>query len=150
MNLLLNSWDFRSVWANLPLQGNIFLACLSIAAIYISISLGVIYAKAGRIKSAGSPSERVLVCRKLSMRLNNFRQLHMLLLLLFGVLLTDEVFRTIRAFSLAHMSLSSPCITPIADPLISFSFSCLLILTFLQLFQWIVSHRIGTIKIRLG
>jgi len=66
-------------------------------------------------------------------------------LLVFGVALTDEIFRSLRAYEYSKMSLSEPTAAGIADPILAFAYSCLIIFTVLHLLQWLVSSRLENI-----
>src|SRR5271157_647093 len=142
MNLLTTDWDFRSLWMIWPLQTRVYLLCLFAAAIYSLISLLRIFLHLRKlpriIPEAGAES----TCRRISGRLHNLRQLHLLFLLLFGLFLVDEAFRTARSFLLSRMSLEAPTIAELLDPLLAFAFLSLLVLTILHSLQWLASSRL--------
>ncbi|MGB2677664.1 MAG: hypothetical protein WAN12_11340 [Candidatus Acidiferrum sp.] len=79
---------------------------------------------------------------RVSTRLHNLRQLHLLLLLLFGLFLTDEAFRTAQSFAHAQMMLTVPTVAELLDPLLGFAFLSLLVLTVLHSLQWLASSRL--------
>jgi hypothetical protein len=69
------------------------------------------------------------------------RQLHLLLLLLFGVTLANEVFATLRGIRYSSMSLSVARID-VFEPCAAFSFVVFGVLVLLHAFQWISSVRL--------
>jgi hypothetical protein len=133
--MLTTSWDFRLLWTLLPLQTRLFLLCLFAAAIYSGISLVKTFIRilklSGNMPAAGAET----LYRRLSVRLHNLRQLHFLFLLLFGLFLTDEAFRTALSFKQAQMMLAVPTIAELLDPLLGFAFLSLLVLTTLHSLQ---------------
>ena len=138
MNLLSQSWDFRALWTILPLQTKLFLFCLFLTAIYMGFSLPIIYLQS---RSALSKSTEPLHPRFLR-RIHNLRQLHFTFLLVFGVTLTDEIFRSLRAYENSKSSLSALTAAGVADPVLAFAYCCFIIFTFLHLLQWLVSDRL--------
>jgi hypothetical protein len=143
MNLLSQSWDFRALWMILPLQTKLFFFCLFQMAIYMAYSLAIIYLQSR--SAMPNPTEPVLNSlhlRSLS-RIYNLRQLHFMFFLAFGVTLTDEIFRSLRAYEHSKSSLSAPTVAEVVDPVLGFAFCCLIIFTCLHLFQWVVSNRLG-------
>ena len=143
MNLLSQSWDFRALWIILPLQTKLFLFCFFLTAIYIGFSLLIIYL---RSRTALRKSTEPLHPRFLQ-RIHNLRQLHFTFVLVFGVTLTDEIFRSLRAYENSKQSLSALMATGIADPVLAFAYCCLIIFTFLHLLQWLVSNRLEKVVI---
>ncbi len=69
--------------------------------------------------------------------IENVRQLHLLLLLPFGVTVADEVFATLRAIRQSAASLSALEID-VFEPCAGFAF---FVLAVLHTFQWIVAAR---------
>jgi hypothetical protein len=61
--------------------------------------------------------------------------------LIFSVTLTDEIFRSLRAYENSKSSLSALMAAEVADPVLCFAFCCLIIFTFFHLLQWLVSIR---------
>jgi hypothetical protein len=75
-------------------------------------------------------------------RIHNLRQLHFAFLLVFGVTLTDEIFRSLRACENSKSSLSALTPAEVADPVLAFAYCCLIIFASLHLFQWVVSNQL--------
>jgi hypothetical protein len=142
MNLLTITWDFRSLWSTLPLQTRVYLLCLLAAAILSGISLSQTFVRLRKLQNSTPESEAEGSYRCLAARLHSLRQLHFLLLLLFGVLLTDEAFRTIRSFTYSRMSIGAPSVTELSAPLLVFAFLVLFVVAFLHCLQWFVSSRL--------
>jgi hypothetical protein len=142
MNLLSQSWDFRALWMILPLQTKLVFFCLFLMAIYMTFSLAIIYLQSRSAPPKPTePSLNTLHLRFLR-RIYNLRQLHFMFFLLFGVTLTDEIFRSLRAYEHSKSSLSVSTVAEVADPVLGFAFCCLIIFTCLHLFQWVVSNRL--------
>jgi hypothetical protein len=133
------------LWIILPPQTKLFFFCLFLMAIYMAFSLAIIY-----LQSRSAPRKRTeplptSLHLRFMRRIHNLRQLHFMFLLIFGVALTDEIFRSLRAYEYSKMSLSEPTGAEIADPVLAFAYSCLIIFTVLHLFQWLVSSRLEKI-----
>ena len=145
MNLLSQSWDFRALWIILPLQTKLFLFCLFLMAIYMGFSLPIIYLQSRSALSKSTEPLRTSLHPRFLRRIHNLRQLHFTFLLVFGVTLTDEIFRSLRAYENSKSSLSALTAAGVADPVLAFAYCCLIIFTFLHLLQWLVSNRLEKI-----
>lgn len=142
MNLLTTDWDFRSLWMLWPVQTKVYLVCLFAAALYSVISSAQTFLRIGKLPRVTPETDAETTNRRFSARLHNLRQLHLLFLLLFGLFLTDEAFRTAQSFVLSRMSLEAPTIPELLAPLLAFAFISLLVLTILHSLQWFVSSRL--------
>lgn len=142
MTFLTPDWDFRSLWILWPLQTKLYLLCLFAAAIYSGISTTKAILRLRKLRSITPDTNSEFTYHRLSARLHNLRQLHLLLFLLFGLFLTDEAFRTVRSFTLSRMSLEAPTLAELLAPLLGFAFLPLLVLTILHSFQWLASSRL--------
>jgi hypothetical protein len=145
MNLLSQSWDFRMLWITLPLQTKLFFFCLFLMAIYTAFSLAIIYLQSRSAPRKPSEPLPTSLHLRLLRRIHNLRQLHFMFLLVFGVTLTDEIFRSLRAYENSKSSLSALTAAEVADPVLAFAYCCLIILTSLHLVQWVVSNRFDKI-----
>jgi hypothetical protein len=145
MNLLTQSWDFRALWMVLSLQTKLFFFCLLLTAGYTTYTLIVIYTRTRSLldkeSAFGVRANRLGLLR----RIRNHRQLHFMFFLLFGVILTDDIFRAFRAHEYSTMSLSESTAAEIADLVLAFAYSCLIIFTVLHLLQWLASDRLEKI-----
>jgi hypothetical protein len=142
MNLISQSWDFRMLWIILPLQTKLFFLCLFLTAIYMTFSLAIIYLRSrSAARKPTEPLPSALHLRFLK-RIHNLRQLHFMFLLVFGVTLTDEVFRSLRAYENSKSSLGALTAAEVADPVLAFAYCCLIIFTSLHLFRWVVSNQL--------
>jgi hypothetical protein len=127
MNIVLTPWDFRALWTSLPLLSKLYLVVLLIAASYsTAMLLKIIF----RRLPSGARS-----------RLENLQQLHMWLLLLFGVCFADQVFATFRSVSRWAVSLSAASVD-VFNPAVAFAFVTLLALLVLHSLEWFTSFRI--------
>src|ERR1700693_2577103 len=140
MRLLTTPWDFRLLLALLPLQTKLYLVFLLTVVFYSGISSCLILAKTSKSFVHTHPAQDI--CSQLAQRLGNLRQLHLLLFLLFGIFLTNEAFRAMRALVLSRTSLGEVSINQVFDPLLCFSFVVLSALTFLHALQWLASYRL--------
>ncbi len=143
MNLFSQSWDFRALWMILPLQTKLFFFCLFLMALYMTLSLAIIYLQSRSAPPKPTESSRNSPHLRFLRRIHNLRQLHFTLFLVFCVTLTDEIFRALQAYERSKLSLTES--TAIADPVLAFAFCCLIIFTFLHLLQWLISNRIEKI-----
>ena len=75
------------------------------------------------------------------MSVATLRQVHMLLLLLFGVCCAKGVFATLRAIQYSLVSLSSIKID-VFETIAAIAFLVFVVLTFLHAFQWDVAARL--------
>jgi len=133
------------LWMILPPQTKLFFLCLFLMAIYTFFSLALMYLQSR--SATRKPSEPLLNSLRLRCirRIHNLRQLHFRFFLLFGVILTDDIFRAFRDYEYSKMPLSEPTAAGIADPVLAFAYSCLIIFTVLHLLQWLVSSRLENI-----
>jgi hypothetical protein len=94
-------------------------------------------------KNAGSTSAPDFKVRLTAMTaaLGNLRQFHVLLLFLFGIVCTNEIFAALRGIRLSLMSLSADTIN-IFEPVVAFAFCVSVGLTFLHVAQWIMAARL--------
>jgi hypothetical protein len=145
MYLLTQSWDFRALWMVLPLQTKLFFFCLLLTAGYTTYTLTVIYTRTRSLPDKESAFGVRANRLHLFSRIRNLRQLHFMFFLLFGVILTDDIFRAFRAHEYSTMSLSESKAAEIVDPVLAFAYSCLIIFTVLHLLQWLVSNRLEKI-----
>ncbi len=140
MSLFTEQWDLRSAWSSLPNQTKLFFFLLLVLAILSSVAhLRIVYSQT--IKSKAATIHRVNAGRGFLRALENLRQLHTLLFLLFGLFLTDYVYRIVRSFQFSRMSLCSPTVSEMAAPCLAFAFASLLILIFLHCLHWFVCFR---------
>jgi hypothetical protein len=139
MNLLLIEWNFRTLWACWPLQTKFYFLCLIGATIYSLISLSRVFLALKELARITPAADTEAFYRKLSARLHNSRQLHLLFLLLFGLFLTDEAFRTAQSLRYLDRGFAAPTTAALLDPLLGFAFLSLLVLTILHSLQWLVS-----------
>jgi hypothetical protein len=70
--------------------------------------------------------------------MESIRQFHKLLLLLFGVVFTDEMFATLRGIRLYELSLSGARMDIFVAPT-AFAFVVFVVLIVLHIFQWAVA-----------
>jgi hypothetical protein len=149
MNLFTVDWDPRSLWPMLPLQTRLYLLCLLAAAIHSGISVSQTFVRLRKLQNGTPESEAESSYRCLAARLRTLRQLHFLLLLLFGLFLADETSRTIRSYTDSLMSLETPSFAKLSDPLLAFAFLVLFVVAFLHCLQWFVSSRLESFACRL-
>jgi hypothetical protein len=77
----------------------------------------------------------------MSAQIENLRQFHTLLFLLFGVCCANEVFATLRGIKYSSMSLSAPTIE-VFEPVVAFAFFVFVVLMFMHALQWTVAVRL--------
>lgn len=126
----------------LTVIGRLYILCLMVAAVYTAYLLARIIS---RLRSLGSLGTDALPAKSyllgMTGGIEELRQLHFLLLLLFGVTLANEILAAFRAFRNASMSLSGASIR-VFEPVAMYAFLVLVVLTFLHAAQWIVAARL--------
>ena len=141
MYILSVGWDLLAMWAMLSLIGKFYLACLLASVGYTSYLL-----IRTLVRLHGLNKERIPIgaeLRRLTLvdiesSIETVRQLHLLLLFLFGATLANEVFGALRGIRYASMSLSGARVD-VFEPCASFSFIVFGVLTLLHIFQWIAA-----------
>jgi len=145
MNMLTTNGDFRLLWTSLPLQTKFFLLCLFAAAIYSCVCLTTAFIRIRKLRGITPGADAEASYRRIAARLHNLRQLQLLFLLLFGLFLTDEAYRTVRSLTYLDRGFAAPSIAELLDPLLGFAFLSLLVLTILHSFQWLAFSRLETL-----
>jgi hypothetical protein len=144
MGTLTIEWDLRLLWVRLPLQMKFYLTALILSAIYCCISLLQISIRLRMLAATSTTTEAESISCLVSARLRHLQQFHFLLLLLFGLFLTDEVFRTAQSITYARLLSYTPTILELLDPLLAFSYFALAVLTVLHSLQWLTSTRVNS------
>jgi hypothetical protein len=141
MYILSVRWDLLAMWAMLSLPGKFYLACLLASAVYTSYLLTRTLVRLHGLNKERIPigaELRRLTVLGIESSIEAVRQLHLLLLFLFGATLANEVFGTLREIRYASMSLSGARVD-VFEPCAWFSFIVFGVLTLLHIFQWIVA-----------
>jgi hypothetical protein len=142
MYILSVHWDVVMLWAILSLTGKLYIVCLLASVVYTIYSLSRIVVLSRSMKNTSFDAEPAgLGLIVMARTIENVRQLHLLLLLLFGVTLANEVFATLRAIRESAVSLSALGID-VFGPCVVFAFGVSGVLAILQVLQWIVSARL--------
>lgn len=144
MFILAVHWDLRAIWVALTITGRLYVLCLLAGATCSGCVLTRSAWHLRRIRHH-SPSmnevesEREL--RKMSAKMRLLRQLHMSLLLLFGVCAANEVFAGLRTIQNSAASLS-PSGIEVFEPFLALAFITLSVLFALHLLQWMLEQRV--------
>ena len=136
--------DLRVLWVMLSLTSKFYIACLVTASAYSMVSYIRTLSRLHDQQRRGSLVESGAEISRLSgvcWSIENVRQLHLLLLLLFGMSLANEVLATLRAIRYASMSLSAANIE-VFEPCAALALLVFGVLSFFQVFQWIVAARL--------
>jgi hypothetical protein len=142
MYILSVHWDLLMLWAILSLTGKLYIVCLLVSVVYTihSLSRTVVHSRSMKKTSIDAePAGLGLIV--ITRTIENVRQLHFLLLLLFGVTLANEVLATLRAIRESAVSLSALGID-VFEPCAVFAFCVSGVLAFLHVLQWMVSARL--------
>lgn len=148
MFILTVHWDVRALWGVLPVTAKFYLFCLLAAVAYTIYFLTRTLSRLHRLpQDAPSNSETSLRLSLIEMTngMENLRQFHTLLLLLFGVFFTDEIFATLRGIRLYSASLSAARMEIFEAPT-AFAFTVFAVLLFLHSFQWIGTARLRKVR----
>lgn len=142
MYILSVHWDLLMLWAILSLTGKLYIVCLMVSVVYTihSLSRAVIRSRNTK-KTSVDAGPAGLGPLALMRTVENVRQLHLLLLLLFGVVFANEVFATLRAIRESAASLSALGID-VCEPCAVFAFFVFGVLSVLHLLQWMVAARL--------
>src|SRR6267142_4706236 len=139
MAILSVGWDVRMLWAIMIFSARAYLVLLFAITIWIIYSLWRISRSLPKVadKQAASPNVRSTVVRSL------FRvdQLLVFLRLLFGVVLADAIFGTLRAVADSRMSLSEYPLHAALGPVTALFLVVCLVFLVLHVLTWIVKVR---------
>jgi hypothetical protein len=144
MFILSMPWDLRSLWAMFTVTAKLYVFCLMMGAAYSSYSLALIAAHHRQIvKHLPSTDKNISRARlsKLTTGIQTVRQVHLLLLLLFGTCCANEGFAALRAIRYSSTSLYGVGVEAF-EPVAAFSFLAFAVLLFVHVFQWAVAHRL--------
>jgi len=133
--------DLLMLWAILSLTGKLYVFCLLVSVVYTiySLSQAVVHSRSIRNSIDAEPARIRLIV--ITRTIENLRQLHLLLLLLLGITLANEVFATLRGIKESAVSLSALGIDAF-EPCVVFAFGVSGVLAVLHLLQWMVSARL--------
>jgi hypothetical protein len=124
----------RITWVVLSGTARIYLVCLLAYAAYTTVFLA-----RALLRLRHPRNDEALV--NISRRLRTVRQANALVFLLFEVDLTIDMIAMIRTIGFMSVSLSAATIGAFG-PLVTFALFCLLVFTFLHVFQWIVTAKL--------
>jgi hypothetical protein len=144
VNLLTTEWDFRSLWALLPLLTKIYLASLFAFACYTAVSLvatGLRLLAVAKKVNQQSEGSAEYALNEVAIRVRNLQQMNLLLFLIFGVYLADHSYSSMRALRNSMLSLQAAGLEVFA-PLAAVSFVVFVVLAALHSMSWIVAVRI--------
>jgi hypothetical protein len=144
MFILTRHWDVRLFWGVLPVTAKFYLFILLIAAAYTMYFLTRTLSRLRHSpQDAASGNKKRLrpSLTELTNGMENLRQFHGLLFLLFGVFFTDEMFATLQGIRLSEASLSAARMDIFEAPT-TFAFIVFVVLVLLHTFQWIVATRL--------
>ncbi len=116
----------------LSIVGKLYICCLVAVVAYTTYSLSSLMVHISAHVNRLSDVKR---------RVDNVRQLLLLLILLFGVSFANEVLAALRSIHYSSMSLAGASIQ-VFGPCAAFAFIVFCVLTLLHIFQWIVSSRL--------
>jgi hypothetical protein len=144
MFILTRHWDVRLFWGVLPVTAKFYLFFLLIAAGYTMYFLTRTLSCLHRLPHDAPCSNKTrprLSLIELTNGMENLRQFHGLLFLLFGVFFTDEMFATLQGIRLSEASLSGARMDIFEAPT-AFAFIVFVVLAILHVFQWAVAARL--------
>jgi hypothetical protein len=136
MDILSVRWDVITFWKLSSSTALFYAVFFVILGGYSSYSLVRVFA------GLGDSGEKALV-RPLERRITNVRQIILLLLLLFGMTVANEVFGWLRAWRTPPAECD--CVSPFGLWAV-FTFGVLAALVSLHAFQWIASVRLQRLK----
>jgi hypothetical protein len=126
-------YDLIVLWKVLSKMARIYAVCLFVFGTYASYSLACVFGGSGNLRGKAAST-------RAESRIANVRQIILLLLLLFGMTVADDVFPWFRAIRLAQWK-GCDCID--ATGLWGvFALAVFVALIFLHVFQWIASIRL--------
>ena len=141
MFILTVRWDVRAIWSVLTPTARFYVLCLLLAAVATTYFLGQSIFRMRRLLNGVTSIDAAIAGRcatKVKGRIENLRQLHLLLFFLFGMIFANEMFALVRAIEHSSMSLSAARID-ICEPITALAFFVFGVLLFLHILQWIVA-----------
>jgi hypothetical protein len=136
--------DVWGLWLIISLAGKVYICYLLTAVAYATVFHIRTLLRLYDLQKADAPDESGADRSRLASMwrgIENMRQLQLLLLLVFGIALANEVLATLRGIRYSSMSLSEASIE-VFEPAATFAFVVFGILTFLHVSQWIVVARL--------
>jgi len=141
MLILTVPWDVRAILSVLTPTAKFYLLCLLLAVVATAYYLGQAMFRIRRLSNSVASVDALIARRcvtEVKGRIENLRQLHLLLFFLFGMFFANEMFALIRAIEHSSMSLSAARMD-ICEPITALAFFVFGVLLFLHIFQWIVA-----------
>jgi hypothetical protein len=145
------NWDFRGLWAGSSLTVRIYILVLVLAAVYslyASVRMELCLRRVSNKPTSGSNDvqERLFV---ISNRIENLRQMHVFLFLLFGLCWATEGVLILRSILIASVSLSAPTMAVFGSAAL-FAVFVFAVLLVLHLVQWAVAVRLRSLMTTHG
>jgi hypothetical protein len=138
INMLILSvpWDFRSLWAILTITAKFYTIFLLAGAAYSTYSLVRIVVWLHRSARNNSVIKEL---NEMRTKTQSLREFHTMLLLLFGLSASNEVFSVLRGIQNSAVSLSAVRFDGFG-PVVAFAFFVFAVFSFLQGLRWAVAH----------
>lgn len=141
-------WNSRALWAGLSLTARIYMVGLVLAAIYslcASVRMELCLRRASNKPTSGVQAQLLVI----SNRIENLRQMHVFLFLLFGLCWATEGVSILRSIQMAFLSLSAPTMA-VFGPAALFAVFVFGVLLVLHLLQWAVTVRLRSLMTTHG
>jgi hypothetical protein len=136
-------WDLQGLPRELTFTARLYILSLLVGTAYTIYSLvraAIALHRVDAGAAANTPNARHALAQ-LAARLENLRQLHGLLFLLFGMSFANETFHTFLAIRLMTLSLAGPRFE-IFGPPVAFALVVFIVLAVLHSAQWLVAARL--------
>ena len=134
-------WDLRAIWRILTVPAQIYLIGLFVTAAFAIVrSTRTLWSL--RLVRCDAGQNATTTLARLASRMRSLQQLLILALLVFGVVLANEVFASLRAVQLSYMSLSEYHLREALEAPTAFAFFSLSTFVCLHALQWFADTRI--------
>jgi hypothetical protein len=144
ISLLSVRWDLRLMWSSLSLIAKLYLVGLSVISAFCLLTCARIIALSLRpLKGVSGPL--AIHYDRSSGRIRFSQRLLILAFLMFGTVLANEVFGSLRAVELSYMSLSAISVTETLSVPTGLAFVVCSLFTFLYILLWFVESRLETL-----
>jgi hypothetical protein len=143
MFILTMHWDLRALLAGLTITARFYVFALLASVVYSTFSsvrsvFSLYRVSRNRVIDV---NDRRSLLLEMASRIQNLRQFHTLLFLLFGACCANEVIAILRAIQYSSASLSAAGMD-IFEPVTAFAFFVFVVLLVLHIFQWAVAARL--------
>ena len=135
MSIFSTPWDVRALWSIMTHAAHLFLLSLFLVAVIVAVKLAKVFLALRKMPSLDEEAKKALAMVNAS-RIYNAQQLLGLMRLIFGIIVSNEIFACIRSVSLSRMSLSQLALSEALEAPVAMTFVVFAVFSILHVSVW--------------